>query len=86
MILRFSSKYTKRYRKLPDSLQEKVDNVIREFYKNPFAPSLQNHKLKGKMSYARAILVGYDFRIVFQEFDNYTLVLMLDLGTHNQVY
>lgn len=86
MILRFSSKYTKRYRKLPQPLQAKVDDVIRQFYKDPFAPSLKNHKLKGKMSYANAIFVGYDFRIIFQEYNNYTLVLMLDLGTHNQVY
>lgn len=49
MILNFSSKYTKRYRKLPIALQKRVDDVIREFFINPFAPSLRNHKLKGQM-------------------------------------
>lgn len=34
----------------------------------------------------RAISVMGDMRIIFEEFNDYTLVLMLDVGTHNQVY
>jgi mRNA interferase YafQ len=56
----------------------------------PFAPQLETHKLKGKLSGAWACSVGYDLRIVFdfvksegkQEED----IFLMDLGTHDEVY
>lgn len=38
--------------------------------------------MKGK----RAFSVTGDMRIIFEEFDDYVLVIMLDIGTHAQVY
>jgi mRNA-degrading endonuclease YafQ of YafQ-DinJ toxin-antitoxin module len=34
----------------------------------------------------KAISINSDLRIIFEEFDDYTLVVFLDLGTHNRVY
>ena len=67
-------------------LREKVINTVKRFQINPTDPILRNHPLKGGMSGKRAISVTGDVRIIFEEYDNYVLVIMLDLGTHAQVY
>jgi len=67
-------------------LKEKVNLSIEKFYQDPFDPSLKNHPLHGGMSGRRSISVTGDVRIIFEEYDNYVLVIMLDIGTHNQVY
>jgi mRNA-degrading endonuclease YafQ of YafQ-DinJ toxin-antitoxin module len=60
--------------------------VIDIFLSSPNDKKLLNHNLKGSLLGKRAISVNSDLRIIFEEFDNYTLVVFLDLGTHNRVY
>jgi addiction module RelE/StbE family toxin len=84
-ILRHKN-FKKRYERLTKSLKEKVNLSIERFYQDPFDPSLKNHALKGAMSGRRAISVTGDIRMIFEEYDDYVLVVMLDVGTHNQVY
>ncbi len=86
MNLSFHKRFDKRYEKLTTKLQTKVDEAIEHFVIDPFDPSLKNHALTGKMLGKRAFSVTGDYRVVFEEFDHYTLVLLLDVGTHNQVY
>ncbi len=51
-------------------------------------PSLRTHKLRGQLDECWACSAGYDLRVVFE----YTLhagaeaILLLALGTHDQVY
>ncbi len=84
-ILRHKN-FKKSYQRLHKSLKEKVNLSIEKFYKNPFDQSLKNHPLKGKMVGKRAFSVTSDLRIIFEEHENYVVVIMLDVGTHNQVY
>jgi len=86
MILKFHKNFEKSYNKLNSKLQIKVDNAICVFMRNPHDPVLKNHGLKGRLQGKRAFWVTGDVRIVFEEFDNYISVVMLDVGTHNQVY
>jgi len=86
MKIRFQKSFEKRYSKLTSKLKNKVDEVIHLFRVNPFDPILENHFLKGAMQGKRAISVTGNIRIIFEEYENYTLVLMLDVGTHPQVY
>lgn len=60
--------------------------MLRKFERDPFDPILKNHALTGKFLGQRAFSVTGDIRIVFEEYNNYILVLVLDVGTHNQVY
>ena len=57
---------------------------------NPFAPQLETHKLKGKLSGSWACSAGYDLRIVFDfvksEKSNTDDILLLAIGTHDEVY
>lgn len=86
MRIKFHKNFDKRFKKLPDKLKKKTISAIRKFAKNPFDPTLRNHALTGNLIGKRAFSVTGDVRIIFEEFDNYVLVIMLDLGTHSQVY
>jgi len=84
MNIRFHKKFKKRYIKLPSQIQEKVDCAIFKFKNNPFESSLKNHKLSGHLKGKRSFSVTGDIRIIFEEWENYTEIIMLDLGSHNQ--
>jgi mRNA-degrading endonuclease YafQ of YafQ-DinJ toxin-antitoxin module len=55
------------------------------FADNPFEPKLRTHKLSGKMKYLWAFRLGYDLRVVFI-FEEEDKVLLIDIGTHDEVY
>lgn len=86
MIIDFHKHFHKSYNKLDKKMQFKVDETIFKFRKNPYDSSLKNHALKGSMQGKRSFSVTGDIRIIFEEKQNYILVIMLDVGTHNQVY
>lgn len=73
-------------KKLSPQLKGKVISTVETFFKNPHHPSLKNHALQGKLLGCRAIWVTGDVRIVFKAYEDYVLVVMLDVGTHAQVY
>ena len=78
--------FLKAYKKLNTKLRKKVDETIVLFVENPFNPRLKNHALSGPMSGFRSISVTGDMRIVFREEDGYVVVVLLNVGSHNQVY
>jgi len=55
---------------------------------DPFHPRLRSHKLKGKLEGSWACSVAYDLRIVFDfvEHDGEDAVLLVSVGTHDEVY
>ena len=86
MKLQTTRKFDKAYARLTEENKNRVDDALRLFEKNPFDPSLGNHTLKGKLKRFRAISAGYDLRLVFQEHGGHVVVLMLNVGTHDQAY
>ncbi len=86
MEIIYSKKFDKSFEKLEVKKQEKVTHAISVFQDNPRNISLKNHKLSGNKKGLRAISVGGDLRILFLEENDYTRVLMLQTGSHNQVY
>jgi len=84
--VRFHKDFKKGYSKLSLKQQEKVDQVLRWFRLNPYNPILKNHALKGDQEGNRAISAGGDLRLVFRQEGNYSDVLFILVGTHNQVY
>ncbi len=57
---------------------------------NPFLPELVTHKLKGTLAESWACRVGYDMRIIFDfvksEDQAENDILLLEIGTHDEVY
>jgi len=67
-----------------------MEETLRQIQADVFAPRLGAHKLSGELSGLWACSCGYDCRIVFAlETDPATgeeIVLLLDIGTHDEVY
>ena len=55
------------------------------FLEKPFFPQLRTHKLSGKLAEQWAFSIDDDFRIVF-EFVGKDQVLLIDVGSHDEVY
>lgn len=86
MQIRFHKNFEKRFRKFSEKIKGKICTALEKFSKNPFDPLLKNHPLSGKLQGKRAFSASGDLRIIFEEYENYVLVIMLNIGSHNQVY
>jgi len=86
---RFKKSYRNFVRKFP-YLLEKIDEALLELSKNPFSDSLRTHKLSGELFGLYACKCGYDCRILFtieKNKDNIgSSILLIDIGTHDDVY
>lgn len=88
MIIELHSSFKKSYRKriAPHAhLVVKTEERIALFTQNPAHPLLQDHALRGKKLHLRTFSITGDIRIVYLPVLKHS-VLLLDIGTHNQVY
>jgi len=88
-----TSKFRRAYRKFvkrDHALQERIDIVLKQLEGDAFAPGLGTHKLSGTLLGLWACSCGYDCRIIFcLETDEATgreAILLLDIGSHEEVY
>ncbi|MBD3329920.1 type II toxin-antitoxin system mRNA interferase toxin, RelE/StbE family [Candidatus Peregrinibacteria bacterium] len=86
MKIKFHKHFEKRLKKLSPTIKNKTISAIKCFSEDPFDKKLKNHALRGKLKGKRAFSVSGDIRVIFEEFDDYILVIMLDVGSHAQVY
>ena len=86
MRIEFHRQFVKQYKKLSPRDKKAVDATIAKFSNSPLDPSLYNHPLLGDMTGYRSISAGFDLRIIFREFDDYTVVMLIKVGSHNQLY
>ena len=80
----------RKFVKRNSDLQQRIEDTLQQMETDVFAPSLGTHKLSGKLDGLQSFSCGYDCRIVFSieqdtEADNEVIVL-LDIGTHDEVY
>ncbi|MEK6645668.1 MAG: type II toxin-antitoxin system mRNA interferase toxin, RelE/StbE family [Candidatus Firestonebacteria bacterium] len=66
-------------------LKDRLWKTIRLFTKDPFQIQLRTHKLSGELAGLWAFSITYDYRVVFK-FTNKTEVLLIDIGSHDEVY
>jgi addiction module RelE/StbE family toxin len=71
-------------------LQRRIEDTLQQMQEDIFQPRLGTHSLKGELAGLKACSCGYDCRIVFSlELDKETkeeVIVLLDIGTHNEVY
>lgn len=86
---KFERSYRKTVRRNP-RLQRRIDDALRFLGVDFRAPTLQTHKLSGALAGLWACSCGHDCRIVFTiERDPSTeedVVVLIDIGTHDEVY
>ncbi|MEQ8169723.1 MAG: type II toxin-antitoxin system mRNA interferase toxin, RelE/StbE family [Candidatus Eremiobacterota bacterium] len=66
-------------------LKSKFWEAINLFSENPFNRSLRTHKLTGNLVDSWAFSVDYDCRVIFK-FLSEDKVLLIDIGSHDEVY
>lgn len=86
MKILFAKTFTKQYWKLREQERKRVDDTLELFRRDPHAILLYNHPLKGSMKGRRSLSAGFDLRIIFEERDGYTVVIMIAVGKHEEVY
>ncbi len=77
-----SSLFENNFERLPKFIQKLAVNKDRIFRENAFHPSLETHKLGGKLKSDWAYSVNRDYRIHFYFVDEHTVVY-LNIGTHD---
>jgi len=67
-------------------IEETIDTLL----KNPYEPHLKTHALKGALAGMLSCSCGYDCRLIFRLRDdpgtNSEVIILLDVGTHDEVY
>ncbi|MCC5646189.1 type II toxin-antitoxin system mRNA interferase toxin, RelE/StbE family [Nostoc sp. CHAB 5824] len=71
-------------------LQQRIEDTLQQMEADVFAPALSIHKLSGKLDGFQSCSYAYDCRVVFSiELDvetNSEAIVLLDIGTHDEVY
>ncbi len=88
-----SPKFKRAYRKLvrrDRRLRARIDQTLVQMQDDLFAPNLSAHKLSGVLRGMWACSCGYDCRIVFaleiDEDSGEEVIVLLDIGAHDEVY
>jgi mRNA interferase YafQ len=72
------------------TLKDKIFRTLQRLAENPFDARLKTHKLSGRLRGLWACWVEYDCRIVFafkpDPAGGEQLILLVDIGTHDEVY
>lgn len=82
--LRALRRYLKRHPETASDLEATLETLAED----AFDPILKTHKLKGHLDGVWACSAGFDLRILFEfaQYDGKEAVLLLSIGTHDEVY
>ncbi len=85
--IEFSKNFSRKAKKLLIrnlSLKNIYKEILSVLSENPFALSLETHKLKGNLEGKYACSLTDDLRIIFKL--NSDTIHLIDIGTHDEVY
>jgi mRNA interferase YafQ len=89
----WSSGFKRSFRKITkrnSQLKEQIIETLILLAADPFTPSLKSHKLSGNLEGFWSCSVAYDCRIVFRFYEDEQLlqmtIVLIDIGTHDEVY
>lgn len=65
-----------------------IEAALEQLSVDAMHPSLRTHKLRGPLAGCWACSISYDLRVVFEfiQHEGAEAILLLALGTHDQVY
>lgn len=77
-----------RWQKPSPGSEAGIEAVLERLSADAADPALKSHKLRGQLAGCSACSAGYDWRIVYKivERDGVEVILLLALGTHDDVY
>lgn len=81
-FLRHARKFFKKH---PD-LRPRFAKVLADLQTDPFLPALELHSLSGKLTGCHAVSLTYSYRIVLTLVVSEHEIILLDIGSHEEVY
>ncbi|OIP50575.1 MAG: plasmid stabilization protein [Deltaproteobacteria bacterium CG_4_10_14_3_um_filter_60_8] len=81
-FLRRARKFLKKH----PELRERVAQIIDDLKQDPFAPHLAYHRLGGKLKGVQVISITDSYRITLTVIISDQEVILLDVGSHDEVY
>ncbi len=83
-FVRTMRRYLKRHREAESEVREALQLLSAD----AFATQLKTHKLTGELKDVWACSAGYDLRILFEfvDYEGKEAILLLTMGTHEEVY
>ena len=81
-FLRQASRF---FRKHPD-LKPRFAATVSALQQDPFQPGLGLHQLTGKLSGCHAVRLTYSYRITLTLLISEHEIILLDIGSHDEVY
>ena len=82
MIIYYSSKFAREYKKLPQNVKDQAEKAELLFRQDPFNPQLKTHKLKGILSRYYSFSIDKNYRIIF-EFQTAKIIWFLSVRNHS---
>ena len=76
----------RRFFKKHPELKARFAKVVSQLQDDPFQPSLALHPLSGKLSGCHAVSLTYSFRITLTLLITGKEIILLDIGSHDEVY
>ncbi len=78
--------FRKAFARLGPRGQAAVEAAVQQFKTDRLDASLHDHALKGKLKGLRAFSAAWDLRVIYREEGGFITIILLDVGSHNQVY
>lgn len=73
------------FKKHPD-LKPHFAKVLADLQQDPLQPHLELHRLTGKLSGCHAVSLTYSYRITLTLLISEREIVLLDIGSHDEVY
>jgi mRNA-degrading endonuclease YafQ of YafQ-DinJ toxin-antitoxin module len=73
------------FKKHPD-LVDRYAVILQKLSNDPFEPSLKLHKLQGSLEKFHAVRLTYEYRIILILMIVDEQIILIDIGTHDEVY
>jgi len=77
-----SARFKRSYKKMPAKIKKDFSKRIEIFQKEPFYPSLNTHKLKGKLANYYSFYLQDGYRVLF-DFVSESTVILVNIGSHD---
>ena len=81
----FERRARKFLRKHPN-LRQALRDTLEEVSRDPFQPKLKLHLLSGNLGGVQAVSLTYSYRLTLQVRVTEQEVILLDIGSHDEVY
>jgi len=87
--IKFADGYEKRaikFLKKHKDIYSQYEKTIELLEHDPYHPSLRLHRLKGKMSVFSSVSINMKYRIILDFIIVDDVIILVDIGSHDDVY